>query len=73
MTYGGGSIKRTGLYQKVVDALAAAGKTVFEVPGVMSNPTVEKLREGCRVARENDVDLILAVGAVLHDDFAARA
>ena len=59
---GGGSIKRSGLYSKVMSALDAAGKTVFEVPGVMSNPTVQKLDEGRKVARDNDVDLILAVG-----------
>lgn len=70
LAYGGGSIKRTGLYQQVIDALAAAGKTVFEVPGVMSNPTVEKLREGCKAARENDVDLILAVGGGSTIDYA---
>ena len=62
LTYGGGSIKRSGLYDKVIAALEAAGKTVVEVPGVMSNPTADKLREGAKVARENDVDLILAVG-----------
>lgn len=70
LTYGGGSIKRNGLYDKVVAALEAAGKTVFEVPGVMSNPTADKLREGARVARENDVDLILAVGGGSTIDYA---
>jgi hypothetical protein len=70
LTYGGGSIKRNGLYDKVISALAAAGKTVVEVPGVMSNPTADKLREGARVARENDVDLILAVGGGSTIDYA---
>ena len=70
LTYGGGSIKRNGLYDKVVTALEAAGKTVFEVPGVMSNPTADKLREGAKVARENDVDLILAVGGGSTIDYA---
>ncbi len=70
LTYGGGSIKRSGLYQKVIAALEAAGKTVVEVPGVMSNPTVDKLREGAKVARENDVDLILAVGGGSTIDYA---
>ncbi|MGO5268297.1 iron-containing alcohol dehydrogenase [Parafannyhessea umbonata] len=46
----------------MMSALDAAGKTVFEVPGVMSNPTVQKLDEGRKVTRDNDVDLILAVG-----------
>ncbi len=70
LTYGGGSIKRNGVYDKVVSALEAAGKTVFEVPGVMSNPTADKLREGAKVARENDVDLILAVGGGSTIDYA---
>lgn len=70
LAYGGGSIKRNGLYDRVVAALEAAGKTVFEVPGVMSNPTADKLREGAGVARENDVDLILAVGGGSTIDYA---
>lgn len=61
-TYGGGSIKRNGVYDDVVAALQAAGKEVVELPGVMSNPTVDKLNEGRRIARENNVDFILAVG-----------
>ena len=70
LAYGGGSIKRNGVYDRVVAALEAAGKTVLEVPGVMSNPTADKLREGARVARENDVDLILAVGGGSTIDYA---
>jgi alcohol dehydrogenase YqhD (iron-dependent ADH family) len=70
LTYGGGSIKRNGVYDKVIAALETAGKTVFEVPGVMSNPTADKLREGAKVARENDVDLILAVGGGSTIDYA---
>ena len=70
LTYGGGSIKRNGVYDKVIAALEAAGKTVFEVPGVMSNPTADKLREGAKVARENNVDLILAVGGGSTIDYA---
>ena len=70
LTYGGGSIKRSGLYDKVIAALNAAGKTVVELPGVMSNPTAHKLREGARIARENDVDLILAVGGGSTIDYA---
>ena len=48
LAYGGGSIKKTGLYDKVIAILKTCGKEVFEVPGVMPNPTVEKLYEGCR-------------------------
>lgn len=62
LVYGGGSIKRTGLYDQVVSILESNGKEVFEDAGVMPNPTVEKLYEGSRTARENEVDLILAVG-----------
>lgn len=70
LAYGGGSIKKTGLYDEVRSILEAAGKEVFEVPGVMPNPTVEKLLEGCTVARDNDVDLILAVGGGSTVDYA---
>lgn len=70
LAYGGGSIKKTGLYDEVRGILEAAGKEVFEVPGVMPNPTVEKLLEGCAVARDNDVDLILAVGGGSTVDYA---
>ena len=62
LTYGGGSIKRNGIYDDVIRILKESGKEVFEDGGVMSNPTVEKLYEGCRIAKDNDVDLILAVG-----------
>ena len=70
LAYGGGSIKKTGLYDEVRGILEAAGKEVFEVPGVMPNPTVEKLYAGCTVARDNDVDLILAVGGGSVVDYA---
>jgi alcohol dehydrogenase YqhD (iron-dependent ADH family) len=70
LTYGGGSIKKNGIYDEVIKALKDAGKEVFEDPGVMSNPTVQKLYEGCRIAKENDVDLILAVGGGSTIDYA---
>ena len=62
LAYGGGSIKRTGLYDEIVAALQDAGKTVVEFPGIMPNPTYEKVQEGARIAREEGVDFILAVG-----------
>lgn len=62
LVYGGGSIKRNGIYNKVVAALKANGKNVTEDAGVMPNPTVEKLYEGCERARACKADLILAVG-----------
>ena len=70
LAYGGGSIKKNGIYDKVMEILKANGKTVVEDPGVMPNPTVEKLYEGCRIAKENQVDLILAVGGGSVCDYA---
>lgn len=70
LTYGGGSIKRNGVYNDVIAALNVAGKEVVELPGVMSNPTVEKLEEGRKIARENNVDFILAVGGGSTIDYA---
>jgi alcohol dehydrogenase YqhD (iron-dependent ADH family) len=70
LTYGGGSIKKSGLYDQVKSYLDKAGKTVYEVSEVMSNPTIEKLIEGCKVARDNNVDLILAVGGGSVIDYA---
>ena len=70
LAYGGGSIKRNGIYDDVVAALAAAGKEVVELSGIMPNPTVDKLIEGCKVARENNVDFILAVGGGSTIDYA---
>lgn len=70
LAYGGGSIKKTGLYDQVTTLLDECGKTVVEDAGVMPNPTVEKLYEGVRLARENDVDLILAVGGGSVVDYA---
>lgn len=70
LVYGGGSIKKNGIYDQVVFALKAAGKTVVEDGGVMSNPTIEKLREGVEIARANNVDFILAVGGGSCIDYA---
>lgn len=70
LSYGKQSIKRSGLYDKIVAILQATGKTIVEDPGVMPNPTVEKLAEGARLARENKVDLILAVGGGSVCDYA---
>ena len=70
LVYGGGSIGRFGIYDQVIDALRAAGKHIVEDGGVMPNPTIEKLREGTRIARENDVDFILAVGGGSCVDYA---
>lgn len=68
--YGGGSIKKTGLYDEIVKILKDNGKEIFEDAGVMPNPTVEKLYEGCKRAKDNNVDLILAVGGGSVCDYA---
>ena len=62
LVYGGGSVKKSGLYDEIVKILKDNGKNVAEVSGVLPNPTVEKLREGVKIARENKSELILAVG-----------
>lgn len=70
LIYGGGSIKKNGIYDKITAILSANGKTVFEDAGVMPNPTVEKLYEGCKIAKNNAIDLILAVGGGSVCDYA---
>ena len=62
LAYGGGSIKRNGVYDEIIGILNAAGKRIVEFSGIMSNPTYAKVQEGAALARENHVDLILAVG-----------
>ena len=62
LAYGGGSIKRNGVYDEVMGILNVQGKTVIEFSGIMPNPTYQKVQEGAKLARENHVDLILAVG-----------
>ena len=70
LVYGEGSIKRNGIYDAVVEILKKNGKNIFEDGGVMPNPTVEKLAEGIKTARENNVDFILAVGGGSCCDYA---
>ena len=70
LIYGGGSIKKNGIYDAVVEILNANGKNIVEDAGVMPNPTVEKLYEGVKLARENEVDLLLAVGGGSCCDYA---
>lgn len=62
LVYGGGSIKKNGIYDEVVQILKANGKSISEISGVMPNPTLEKLYEGIKIARKAKADLILAVG-----------
>lgn len=60
--YGGGSIKQHGIYDEITTILKETGKKIIEFSGIMSNPTYAKVQEGARLAKENDVDFILAVG-----------
>lgn len=60
--YGGGAIKRVGIYDEIISVLKAAGKNVTEFSGIMPNPTYAKVLEGAALARENKIDFILAVG-----------
>lgn len=62
LAYGGGSIKRNGVYDEVTSILKEAGKTIVEFPGIMANPTYTKVLEGAKLAKENGVELILGVG-----------
>ena len=62
LVYGGGSIKASGLYDRVLAALAEAGKDVVELAGVMPNPRTEKVYEGIDLCKANGVEFILAVG-----------
>ena len=62
LAYGGGSIKRSGIYDEVVGILQKAGKTIVEFNHIMSNPTYAKVQEGAKLARESGADMIVAVG-----------
>lgn len=70
LSYGGGSIKKIGIYDQVMSILAAAGKTVVDDGGVMPNPTIERVLEGAERAKSHNVDLILAVGGGSTIDYA---
>lgn len=62
LAYGGGSIKKNGVYDELLDILNDAGKTVTEFSGIMSNPTYAKVQEGAALAKAKEIDFILAVG-----------
>ena len=62
LVYGKNSIKKYGLYDRIMEMLRSAGKNVVELSGINSNPRYTQLLEGARLVRENNVDLILAVG-----------
>lgn len=62
LAYGGGSVKKNGVYDAVKGILEKEGKTVFDFSGIMPNPTYAKVQEGAKMAKENNIDFILAVG-----------
>lgn len=62
LAYGGGSIKKAGIYDEIMAALYAEGKEVVEFSGIMSNPTYAKVQEGIQLAKSEHVDFILAAG-----------
>lgn len=62
LAYGGGSIKKNGIYDEVKKTLEQAGKTVTDFSGIMSNPTIAKVQEGAALAKDKKIDFILAVG-----------
>ena len=70
LIYGGGSIKKNGIYDEVMSILKEEEKNVAEIAGVMPNPTVEKLYEGVEIARNHKADFILAVGGGSVCDYA---
>lgn len=60
--YGGGSIKKTGLYDSVINSLKNNGVEIFELSGVMPNPRLSLVNEGINICKKNNIDMILAVG-----------
>ncbi|MGN1175558.1 MAG: iron-containing alcohol dehydrogenase, partial [Roseburia sp.] len=62
LAYGGGSVKKNGIYDEMKELLEQAGKAIVDFSGIMPNPTYSKVQEGAALAREQHVDFILAVG-----------
>lgn len=62
LAYGGGSVKKSGVYDEICSYLKEAGKEIVDFPGIMPNPTYKKVQEGAALAKEKSVDFILAVG-----------
>jgi alcohol dehydrogenase YqhD (iron-dependent ADH family) len=62
LAYGGGSIKKNGIYDKVVAILKKCDKNIIECSGILPNPALSKMLEGAKLVKDNNVDLILAVG-----------
>lgn len=62
LTYGGGSIKKTGLYDKVMEEMKKSGLEVFELSGIEPNPRIDSVRKGTQMCKEHNIDVLLAVG-----------
>lgn len=62
LTYGGGSIKRSGLYDRVITELRGAGMEIFELSGIEPNPRIDSVREGVKICKKEGIDVLLAVG-----------
>ena len=62
LVYGGGSIKRNGIYQKAVDILGEAGVSIYELAGVEPNPRIQTVRKGVEICRKEGIDMVLAIG-----------
>lgn len=62
MTYGGGSIKKSGLYDKVINEIKKADLNLFELSGIEPNPRIESVRKGAQICKEEHIDVLLAVG-----------
>lgn len=62
LTYGGGSIKKTGLYDTVISEIEKNGLEVFELSGIEPNPRIESVRKGVRICKDEKIDVLLAVG-----------
>jgi alcohol dehydrogenase YqhD (iron-dependent ADH family) len=62
MTYGGGSIKKIGLYDKIVEEIKKAGLELFELSGIDPNPRVSSVNAGADICKKEDIDVLLAVG-----------
>jgi len=62
MVYGGGSIKRAGIYDAAMKLLTNAGVTVYELPGVEPNPRIQSVRKGAEICKAENIDMVLAIG-----------
>lgn len=62
LTYGGGSIKKSGLYDKIAAEVKKAELELFELGGIEPNPRVESVRKGAELCKKDNIDVLLAVG-----------